>query len=190
MYSETELIDRLQKGDELAFRFLVETYQRQVFTTVLALIQNMEEAEDVAQEVFVEVYETVHRFRGEARLSTWLYRLATSNALKAIQKRKAQKRFAFLSSLFGDNNEVVHHPPDFHHPGVALEDKEQMQLLFRAIARLPDKQKVAFTLHHVDGLSYQEIAEVMQTTLSSVESLIHRAKQNLKKQLQGYLIFQ
>lgn len=190
MLLETELINRLQKGDEQAFRYLVETYQQKVFNTVLVLVQNVEEAEDIAQEVFVEVYETVHRFRGEARLSTWMYRIATSNALKAIQKRKAQKRFAFFSSLFGDNNEVVHHPPDFHHPGVVLEDKEQMQLLFGAIARLPDKQKVAFTLHHVDGLSYLDITEVMETTLSSVESLIHRAKQNLKKQLQGYLIFQ
>lgn len=190
MYSEKELIDRLQKGEEQAFRLLVETYQRQVYNTVLALVQNIEEAEDVAQEVFVEVYETIHRFRGEAKLSTWLYRIATSNALKTIQKQKAQKRFAFLSSIFGDNNEVVHHPPEFYHPGVALEDKEQMQLLFGAMARLPDKQKVAFSLHHVDGLSYLDIAEVMQTSLSSVESLIHRAKQNLKKQLQGYLIFQ
>jgi RNA polymerase sigma-70 factor (ECF subfamily) len=91
--------------------------------------------------------------------------------------------------LFGSQNEVIYHPPDFYHPGVALEDKEQMLLLFGAIARLADKQKVAFTLHHVDGLSYQEIADIMQSTLSSVESLIHRAKQNLKKQLQDNLIF-
>nr|WP_293836164.1 sigma-70 family RNA polymerase sigma factor [uncultured Arsenicibacter sp.] len=189
MILEAELIPRLKKGDEKAFRYLVETYQRRVYNTILALVQNAEEAEDIAQEVFVEVYETISAFRGEAKLSTWLYRIATSNALKAIQKKKAQKRFSFLSSLFGTHNEVIYHPPDFHHPGVALEDKEQMQHLFAAVARLPDKQKVAFTLHHLDGLSYQEIAEVMQTTLSSVESLIHRAKQNLKKQLKHILIF-
>ncbi|WP_128548331.1 RNA polymerase sigma factor [Larkinella soli] len=187
MYSEPELIENLKRKDEKAFRYLVETHQRQVYNTVLALVQNAEEAEDVAQEVFVEVYETIDRFRGEAALRTWLYRIATSNALKVIQKRKAKKRFAFFTSLFGSDNQVNYHPPDFHHPGVALEDREQMQLLFGAIGRLPDKQKVAFTLHYLDGLSYQEIADVQQLTVSAVESLIHRARQNLKKKLSGSL---
>ena len=93
---------------------------------------------------------------------------------------------AFLTSLFGNNDELKHHPADFVHPGVQLENQERASILFKNIDKLPDNQKVAFTLHHVEGLSYQEITEVMQTSLSAVESLIHRAKHNLRKSLGQY----
>ena len=89
-------------------------------------------------------------------------------------------------SLFGEESQVVVHPPDFHHPGVIMDKKEDAAVLFQAIAQLPENQKVAFTLHKVDGLSYQEVSEVMNTSVSSVESLMHRAKTNLKKKLEDY----
>jgi RNA polymerase sigma-70 factor (ECF subfamily) len=91
-----------------------------------------------------------------------------------------------LSSLFGENEEVIHHPADFVHPGVVLENKERSTILFKAISKLADNQKIAFTLHHVEGLSYQEITEVMQLSLSSVESLLFRAKSNLRTLLKEY----
>ena len=81
---------------------------------------------------------------------------------------------------------MVVHPPDFNHPGVALDKKENDAVLFRAISELPENQRIAFTLHKVDGLSYQEVSEVMNTSVSSVESLMHRAKTNLRKQLEKY----
>jgi RNA polymerase sigma-70 factor (ECF subfamily) len=80
----------------------------------------------------------------------------------------------------------VINPPDFHHPGVAMDQKENAAALFKAIDQLPENQKIAFTLHKVEGLSYQEVSEVMKTTVSSVESLMHRAKNNLKKNLEEY----
>lgn len=186
-----ELIDELQRGSESAFRFLVDTYQSRVYNTVLTIVQQPDDADDLTQEVFMTVYESIGSFRGEAQLSTWLYRIATTKALDAYRKRHARKRFAFLTSLFGgsDDDEGFSdhlHPVDFEHPGVQLERQEHSKILFGAINRLSDQQKVAFTLHHVEGLSYQEITEVMQTSLSSVESLLFRAKQNLRKQLQGY----
>jgi RNA polymerase sigma-70 factor (ECF subfamily) len=88
--------------------------------------------------------------------------------------------------LFGDESQVVIHPPDFHHPGVALDKKEDATRLLHAINQLPENQRVAFTLHKLEGLSYQEVSEVMKTTVSSVESLMHRAKTNLKKNLEDY----
>ncbi|MBC3788860.1 RNA polymerase sigma factor [Spirosoma utsteinense] len=186
-----QLIDGLQRGSQDAFRQLVDAYQHRVYNTVLAIVQQPEEAEDVAQEVFVEIFESIHRFEGEDRLTAWIYRIATTKALQSYRKRHARKRFAFLTSLYGtsDNDESADdrwHPVDFEHPGVKLEQKERAKVLFGAISRLSDQQKVAFTLHHVEGLSYAEITEVMNTSLSSIESLMHRAKVNLRKQLGSY----
>lgn len=181
--NEQELLNQLQAGNESAFKTLVETHQKRVFNTVLAIVQNFEEAEDVSQEVFMEAYQSVKKFRGDSKLSTWLYRIATTKALEEIRKKKTAKRFAFFTNLFGDDNEILHQPVEFEHPGVVLEHKENSKTLFKAINLLPDNQKVAFTLYNIEGLSYQEITEVMQLSLSSVESLLFRAKTNLRKSL-------
>jgi len=184
---EIARIDRLRQGDESAFRWLVDTYQRQIFRTALAIVPTPEEAEDVAQEVFVEVYKTVGSFRGDASLSTWLYRLTTSRALKKERDRKRKKRFAFLTSLFGDDEPERHDPPDFQTPETVLEADERVQVINRAVQMLAESQKVAFTLHYQEELSYQEIADVMQTSVSAVESLLFRARQTLRKKLTPYL---
>ncbi len=190
------LIAGLKQGSRVAFRELVDTYQRRVYNTVLAIVRQPEEAEDVAQEVFVQVFESIGQFGGELKLTAWIYRIATTKALEAYRKRHARKRWAgisFLTSLFGttdDDDGLADrlHPVEFVHPGVQLERQERAGILFAAISHLPDQQKVAFTLHHVEGLSYQEITEVMQTTLPAVESLLHRAKTNLRKRLRNYYL--
>ncbi|GAB2862862.1 RNA polymerase sigma factor [Hymenobacter ruber] len=148
------------------------------------MLRNPEEAEDVAQEVFVEVYQTIGRFRGEAALSTWLYRLTTSRALKNRRRAQAKKRLAFFTSLLGFGNEVLHEPPDHAHPLTLLEGQQQFELLLAHIARLPDQQQVAFTLRHEQELSYEQIAAVLDTTVAAVESLLFRARQTLRKHVQ------
>jgi RNA polymerase sigma-70 factor (ECF subfamily) len=184
--NELELIQQLRAGDEQAFKSLVANYQDLVYNTALGVVQNSEDAEDVAQEVFIQVYRSIDQFKGDARLSTWIYRITTTKALDHIRSRKRKKRFAFITSLFGPNDELVHEPVDFQHPGVALDRKEQAALLFKMIEQLPDNQKVAFTLHKTEELSYQEIADVMQLSVSAVESLLFRARQNLRKLLEKY----
>ena len=182
--NELELIQDLRNGNEKAFKTLVETYQDMVFNTAIGVVQNAEDAEDVAQEVFIRVFRSIHAFKGESKLSTWIYRITTSCALDLIRSRKSKKRFAFLQRLFGEGNEPIYEVPDFYHPGVALDQKENAAKLFKAIGQLPENQKVAFTLHKVEDLSYQEISEVMRTSVPAVESLMHRAKQNLRKMLE------
>jgi RNA polymerase sigma-70 factor (ECF subfamily) len=184
--NELELIQQLRAGDEGAFKTLVANYQDLVYNTALGIVQNSEDAEDVAQEVFIQVYRSIDQFKGDARLSTWIYRITTTKALDHIRSRKRKKRFAFITSLFGPNDELVHEPVDFQHPGVTLDRKEQAALLFRMIEQLPENQKVAFTLHKTEELSYQEIADVMQLSVSAVESLLFRARQNLRKLLEKY----
>lgn len=182
--NETELIQGLRKGEEPAFRFLVDTYQDLVFNTALGIVQNAEDAEDVAQEVFIQVFRSIDRFKGESKLSTWLYRITTTRSLDVLRSRKSKKRSGLLQRLFGEEGEPLVELPDFQHPGVALEKKENAALLLQAIRKLPENQKVAFTLHKLENLSYEEVSQVMQTSVSAVESLMHRAKQNLRKILE------
>ncbi|MFT3824910.1 MAG: RNA polymerase sigma factor [Chitinophagaceae bacterium] len=185
--NELDLIQRLRAGDELAFKQLVENYQDLVFNTALGVVQNTEDAEDVAQEVFIQVYRSIDQFKGDARLSTWIYRITTTKALDHIRSKKRKKRFAFITGLFGNNGQLLHDPVDFNHPGVAMDKKEQAALLFSMIDKLPENQKVAFNLHKTEHLSYQEIADIMGISVSAVESLLFRARQNLKKMLEKAL---
>jgi RNA polymerase sigma-70 factor (ECF subfamily) len=182
--NEQELIQGLKNGDENAFRELVETHKDRVYNTALGIVQNAEDAEDVSQEVFIQVYRAIHNFKGESKLSTWLYRIATTRALDLLRSRKSKKRFGAIQRLFGEGDETAYEIPDFHHPGVALDQKESAARLFKAIAQLPDNQKIAFTLHKIEDLSYQEVSDVMKTSVAAVESLMHRAKQNLRKILE------
>lgn len=182
-----KLILGLRQKDEAVFKYFVDTYQTRVFNTVVSMVQHHEEAEDIAQEVFIEVYNSINSFKGDSKISTWVYRIAVNKALEALRKKKTAKRFSFLTSLFGDKNaELVYDKPDFEHPGIVLENKERAVILFRAINKLPENQKTAFVLHNIEGLSYQEILEVMQISLSSVESLLFRAKTNLRVTLKTY----
>lgn len=182
--TELELIQGLRNGDENAFRYLVTTYQDRIFNTSLGIVQNAEDAEDVAQEVFIQVYKSINSFKGESKLSTWMYRIATTRSLDLLRSRKSKKRSGLVQRLFGDGNEPIFEIPDFNHPGVSLDRKENAAKLFKAIAQLPENQKIAFTLHKLEDLSYQEVSETMQTSIAAVESLMHRAKLNLRKILE------
>jgi RNA polymerase sigma factor (sigma-70 family) len=183
---ERILVEQLKEGDQAAFKTIVETWQNMVYNTALGIVQNAEDAEDIAQETFVQVYQSIGTFKGESKFSTWLYRVTIAKALDHQRRKKRKKRFGFVRSLFGDDNEVVINPPDFNHPGVELDKKESAATLFKAVSELPENQRLAFTLHKIDGLSYQEVSEVMETSVSSVESLMHRAKTNLKKKLEDF----
>ncbi|HVZ55222.1 MAG TPA: RNA polymerase sigma factor [Chitinophagaceae bacterium] len=183
---ERLLIEQLRQGEEAAFRTIVETWQDMVYNTALGIVQQAEDAEDIAQEVFIQVHQSIGQFKGESKFSTWLYRITVTKALDHQRRRRRKKRFGLVRSLFSAENEPVVDPADFQHPGILLDRKEHAGLLFAAIRQLPENQRVAFTLHKVEGLSYQEVSEVMNTSVSSVESLMHRARNNLKKYLENY----
>jgi RNA polymerase sigma-70 factor (ECF subfamily) len=183
--NETELIEQLKQGDETAFKTIVEQWKDMVHNTILGIVQNETEAEDLAQDVFIKVFEKISTFKGDSKFSTWLYRIATTTALDHLRSKKRKKRFGFLQSLGGGNDEKES-IPDFHHPGVSLDNKERAAVLFKAIDSLPENQKTAYTLHKLEGLSYRDVSEVLNTTVSAVESLMSRANQNLRKELEEY----
>lgn len=155
---ERELVGLLRKKDRAAFKMMVEEWQTMVYNTALGILQNEEDAEDTAQEVFIKIFESVDSFKGESKLSTWIYRITVTKSLDAIRKKTRKKRFAFLKSLYGSQGELIREPPDFVHPGVKAEQKDLAALLFKALDRLPENQKIAFVLNKVEMLSYKEVA--------------------------------
>jgi len=185
--NEDNFISRLKVKDQSAFKELVEQFRYRVYNTALGLLQDDKDAEDISQEVFLEVYQSITNFREKSKVSTWIYRITVQKSLEYIRKQNRKKRSATLLSLFGKENLVA--APDnspFYHPGVQLENKERAVILFKAIKKLPINQRMAFTLNKVEYMSYQEIAEIMKVSVSSVESLLFRAKQNLRKILTGF----
>lgn len=177
---------QLKQGDAAAFNTLVREYGDKVYNTVLSILQHKENAEDVSQEVFAEIFQSIKNFKAEAKLSTWIYRIAVTKSLEFTRHRNRKKRMGFIQSLFGMENNIPSADTPFYHPGVSLDNKETAALLFKMIAKLPENQQAAFILHKTEGLSYNEIAEVMKKPVSAIESLLVRAKQNLYKALKDY----
>jgi RNA polymerase sigma-70 factor (ECF subfamily) len=179
-------VEQLQQGNESAFSKLVDEWQDMVYNTAIGIVQNPQDADDITQEVFMQVYQSISSFKGESKFSTWLYQITLSKALDQEKKKKRKKRFAFVQQLFGNQGEELVQSIEFEHPGILMEKKESAQALFKALKQIPDNQRIAFTLHKLEGQSYLEIAEIMNTSLYAVESLMSRAKANLKKQLNKY----
>jgi len=170
--------------NELEFREIVIDNQDKVYNLCLGFMKNAEEAEDMAQEVFVHVFQQIKKFKGESKLSTWIYRITSNKCLEEIRKKSRQKRSAKLEDI--SDAVIQNKAADFFHPGVALEDRERAKILFEAIEKLPDQQRIAFTLAKVEQLSYEEISKVMEKSISSIESLLFRAKKNLRELLTAY----
>ena len=184
--TDKQLVSEIIDGDESAFKQLVETYQDKTYSICLSYLKNAEDAEDMTQEVFIEIFRSIKKFKREAELSTWIYRIAVNKSLEQLRRSKTKKRLGFLTSLFGREESVGEQHSDFEHPGLKLENKERAAILLRHIEKLSDNQRIAFQLQHLQGMSYQEIAQVLNTSLSSVESLMFRAKKNLRKSLKDF----
>lgn len=178
-------IQGLKEGNQKAFSNLLDAYSGMVYNLSLNLLQNEKDAEDATQDVFTSVYLTIQQFKGDAKLSTWIYRITINKCQETIRSRSRKKRFGFMTTLDQAENLSQFHA-NFNHPGIELENKERASILFHALNQLPDNQKIAFQLHKIEGVPYDEIAQIMETSLSSVESLLFRARQNLKKLLSDY----
>ena len=182
--NDQQIIEQLKQGNEPAFRYLVEQHQKMVVNTCFSLVHDSDDADDLAQEVFIEVYNSIDRFRADAKISTWLYRIAVNKSLNFIRDNKKRKFFKKIEDVFtGRNYTDSDTGLSFDEPDAELQEKQKAAILHKAIDSLPENQRVAFTLNKYEDLSYKEISEVMGLSLSSVESLIHRAKKNLQEKL-------
>jgi len=181
---DQQLIEQIRQGDESAFRKLVEQHQKMVVNTCFSLVHDRDDADDLAQEVFIEVFHSIGGFRADAKLSTWLYRIAVNKTFNFIRDNKKRKFFKKIEDVFtgksyaGSETELSADEPDKN-----FQEKQKAEMLHKAIDSLPENQRIAFTLNKYEDFSYKEISEVMDISLSSVESLIHRAKKNLQEKL-------
>ena len=184
---EKDIINSLKKNDEKAFQVLVDLFSKKVYNTCIGMLQNIEDAEDVTQEIFTTVHLNIKEFKEESSLSTWIYRISVNKCLEFIRKKKRTKRFGIFKSIFStDGERAIENHTDFMHPGIQLENKERAKILFKAIDLLPENQRTAYILHKIEQLSYTEIAQILNLSLSAVESLLFRGKQNLKQHLAVY----
>lgn len=165
------------------FNDIYQLYSRRVYNTILSIVQSTDDAEELTQDVFVEVDRSIGKFKGASELGTWIYRISVNRALDFLRFKKRKKRWSSFSSLFSEETIDI---PDFFHPGVALEQQENASILFKAIGRLPDNQKSAFVLAMIEELPQKEIAEIMKISVGAVESLLQRAKTTLRSELENF----
>ena len=171
-----EILQAIAHGDQKALQELYQLFSDRVYNTALSYTQSEQDAEEITQDVFVSVFRNAAKFKGKSEVSTWIYRITVNTSLNYIQRKK---RFSFLS--VGEHQVDV---PDFEHPGVLLEKKENANTLFNAMNTLPGQQKTAFVLSYIEELPRQEVADIMEVSLKAVESLLQRAKKNMRAELE------
>jgi len=168
--------------DNKDFEKLYNQYNVLVYNLALNYLQNIEDAEEITQDVFIQINNSLSNFQEKSSLKTWIYRITINKCLDFIKHKNSQKRF-FIFGKKSQNEFEISNVSNFEHPGILLENKEKSKLLFEIINELGENQKTAFLLSKVDGLSNPEIAEIMKLSVSSLESLVFRAKSILKEKI-------
>jgi RNA polymerase sigma-70 factor (ECF subfamily) len=182
--SETELIDRARSGDQDAFAELVAAHADQVYGALRRFGLNPDEADEVAQEVFVRAWRGLGRFQGRAKLSTWLYRIAFNEAQRALSRRHP----AGGDTAAGDDDPAAAVPDDEHHgPDAQALDRELSEVLDHALAQLPPDWRAAVVLRDLEGLSTSEAAEIAGVRQAGFKSRLHRGRMRLRELLAPYL---
>lgn len=173
----------MQLSDKEITQFVMK-FQDKVFRTCLGFVQNADDASDLTQDVFLSVLESIESFRNQAQLSTWVYRIAVNKSLNFLKKKKTRNIFQNLETLFARKDATENH--EFvHNPLIEKENRQEVaKLLKNALERLPENQRIAFTLSKYEDLPNGEISTIMDVSVPAVESLLHRAKLNLQKSLQ------
>lgn len=181
---DPKFIESLKRGDQAAYERFVEEHHARVVGACYRFLGNAEDAEDAAQEAFIEVYRSIEDFRSDARLSTWIYRIAISKSLDALRARRRKKRFAVVKSLFEmlEVGQDVAAPAHIR-PDAVLEDSERRRILREALVVLPEKQAAAMVLCKYEEFSNKEAAAILELTEGAVESLLVRAMRTLRENL-------
>ena len=178
---DRELVDRWQAGDESAFSMLIRRHERRVFGLLLRMLGSVQEAEDVAQETFLNLHRHGHRFRSQSRFSTFLYRVAVNAALnrrRSLGRRRARTEALERRQLAGDDLPSSPRDPEDSAAGAQVQARVQ-----REVVALPPHLRVPLVLFDIEGLSYSDVASVLQVAEGTVKSRIHRARQALRERL-------
>jgi len=179
--SSTELMLRVKQGDESAFREIVEQFQDDVIGLCYRYLGNQVDAEEVAQEVFIRLYQSRDSYEPKGKLSTFLYRITVNQSLNTIRNKKRRKWFLLDQA---QSNPSLSDPDD---PESALESREQEAAIRKVVDTLPKNQRTTLILRRYQELTYEEIAEVMGYSVSAVEARLYRARQTLRIKLKPFL---
>ena len=169
--SDEKLVEKSLAGAETAFELLVQRYYKRIISIIYQIIGNIQDAEDIAQEVFIKVYRNLNSFNRKAEFSTWLYRIAVNTTYNCLKKQKRHLPLDYIQRsdvLKKDSREE-------------LESKERQDLIRKAIERLPFKFRSTIVLKEIEGLSYKDIAKTLGCRIGTVESRLFRAREMLKK---------
>lgn len=189
--SDAVLVQRAVAGDQRAFELLVIKYQRRLQRLIGRLVRDTDLVEDIAQETFIRAYRALPQFRGESQFYTWLYRIAVNTAKKFLQERKRSPTMSDRAFLPNEDNDetfrVVVEPTDDETPESVLAAKEIAAAVNSGLAALPLDLRQALTLREIEGLSYEEIAAVMDCPMGTVRSRIFRARELISAKLKPML---
>lgn len=192
--NERRLVRRLKQGDERAFQELVETYQDRVFSLVLRMMGDRQEAEDIAQEVFFSVYRAMGRFRGDARLYTWIYRIAINackSRIKYLRGRQLHQQQSIDDAPQDTESTQIHAARSVQSavpgPEAMMQGNRLQQAIARELSNLDPEHRQVLVLRDIQGLSYEDIAKITSLAEGTVKSRLHRARVALKSRLKREL---
>ncbi|HEY0947860.1 MAG TPA: sigma-70 family RNA polymerase sigma factor [Opitutaceae bacterium] len=186
--SDWALVQRVQSGEVGAFDQLIVKYRERVYSVVYNMTSNREDAADLTQEAFIKAFQSINRFQGQSSFFTWLYRIAVNSTLTHLRKSKLRTFFSFEKIHEEDkSSEVLNQLTDKKGADRDVYVKELQEKLNEAMQKLSIKHRTVVTLFEIDGLSHEEIAEVMDCSVGTVRSRLHYAKQLLQSELQSYL---
>jgi len=187
--NDAQLVDRSKKGDMEAFKMLIKRHEKGVYNLAYRMLKNVEDAKDAAQEIFLKVFTSLNRFRGESSFATWLYRIATNDCINKLKRPK----FLSLEELRREyeNEKKPIEPSQLIDtsplPEELAEQREIQQLVHKAMDELPDNYRLVITLRHLQGLAYNEIAEALDLPVGTVKTYLFRAKKTLRAKLQRFV---
>ena len=182
------LVERAQKGEHKAFELLVSKYQRRLNRLISRFIKDEHEVQDVTQEALIKAYRALPNFRGESAFYTWLYRIGINTAKNFIAT--SGKRVMLQSDIAneeGDVLDITEQVADYHTPEAEMVNREILETVEAAVSRLPEDLRKAITLREMEGLSYEEIAQLMDCPIGTVRSRIFRAREVIAKDLRPLL---
>jgi RNA polymerase sigma-70 factor (ECF subfamily) len=182
---ERLLIDRCKQNDRAAFDELVRKYEKRVYNLAYRLSNHYDEANDISIDAFIRVFQAIKMFRGDANFSTWLFRIVTNVYLDRRKRTRNKQHLSLEEYIELEENTVARQIEDpAPTPGVAVEQNERTNLLQGAIVTLPHDQRAMILLYHTEGLSYEEIASVLELPIGTVKSRLNRARLKLREKLE------
>ena len=181
------LVERAQKGDKRAFELLVIKYQRKLGRLLSRMVRDAAEVEDITQETFIKAYRALPGFRGESAFYTWLYRIGVNTAKNYLVGRKRQASSSDVQAEDAENYEEGDMLRDVATPDAELQTKQIAQAVNSAVDALPDELRVAITLREIEGMSYEEIAQMMECPIGTVRSRIFRAREAIAERIRPML---